>query len=357
MTLRAAGIFPNSATDVLVAIPCLNEEDHIERVVEGLLSEADEVGLKIVVADGGSTDGTRAIVARLAGRDSRVVLLDNPGKIQSAGVNEAVRGHGQDARILIRVDAHAEYPERYCARLIAAHAATGADSIVVTMRTSGRSCFQRAAAAAQNSILGNGGASHRNTTHGRWVDHGHHALMMLAAFRAIGGYDETFSHNEDAEFDVRFKEAGYRIFLTGEAQVTYYPRQNAAALFQQYFNIGRGRARNFLKHRGGTKLRHLVLAAVAPAICLLPLAPLAPIFAFPAVAWSVLCLGYGLLLGARLRDPCAAASGVAAMATQAGWSFGFFFELVAKPGRAGLAACARAARRHAALRDPGQSAP
>jgi succinoglycan biosynthesis protein ExoA len=321
---------------VLVAIPCLNEEDHIERVVEGLLSEADEVGLKIVVADGGSTDGTRAIVARLAGRDSRVVLLDNPGKIQSAGVNEAVRGHGQDARILIRVDAHAEYPERYCARLIAAQAATGADSIVVTMRTSGRSCFQRAAAAAQNSILGNGGASHRNTTHGRWVDHGHHALMMLAAFRAIGGY---------------------RIFLTGEAQVTYYPRQNAAALFQQYFNIGRGRARNFLKHRGGTKLRHLVLAAVAPAICLLPLAPLAPIFAFPAVAWSVLCLGYGLLLGARLRDPCAAASGVAAMATQAGWSFGFFFELVAKPGRAGLAACARAARRHAALRDPGQSAP
>ena len=32
----------------------------------------------------------------------------------------------------------------------------------------------------------------------------------------------------------------------------------------------------------------------------------------------------------RLRDRCALASGLAAMTTQAGWSFGFFFELLSK---------------------------
>jgi len=95
-------------------------------------------------------------------------------------------------------------------------------------------------------------------------------------------------------------------------------------LFQQYFNIGKGRARNFLKHRKNAKLRHLALAGVAPAVCLFLLTPFSVIFALPALAWALLCLGYGVVLGMRLRDACAAAAGIAAIAMQAGWSFGFF---------------------------------
>ena len=251
---RYARDFVDARDLVLVAIPCFNEEEHIANVIETLLAGTDDIRLRIVVADGGSTDRTRAIVERLAERDHRVVFLDNPRKIQSVAVNEAVRRHGENARFLIRVDAHAEYPQGYCERLLAVRAATDADSVVVSMRTRGQSCFQRAAAAAQNSILGNGGSSHRNTTRDRWVDHGHHALMTLEAFKAVGGYDETFSHNEDAELDARLTQQGYRIFLTGEVPIVYYPRRNPAALFRQYFNFGRGRARNFLKHRSNARL-------------------------------------------------------------------------------------------------------
>ena len=73
-----------------------------------------------------------------------------------------------------------------------------------------------------------------------------------------------------------------------------------------------------------------MLAAVAPAICLIVLAPLASIFALPGPAWAMLCIGYGLVLGARENDACAAAAGIAAMAMQAGWSFGFFRGLTAE---------------------------
>jgi hypothetical protein len=76
----------------------------------------------------------------------------------------------------------------------------------------------------EHSILGNGGAAHRNETGGRWVEHGHHALMTINAFRAVGGYDETFTHNEDAELDARLKAERFHIYLTAETQVTYYPR-------------------------------------------------------------------------------------------------------------------------------------
>jgi succinoglycan biosynthesis protein ExoA len=316
-----------SPASVLVVIPCRNEQEHIERVVTQLLAEATGIDMNIVVADGGSTDRTLEIVRRLCERDSRVLLQDDP-QIHSIALNNAVRTYGEGARILIRIDAHAEYPGRYCEILLAVQKKTGADSVVVTMQTKGHTCFQRAAAAAQNSILGNGGAAHRNETRGRWVDHGHHALMTLDAYRAVGGYDETFTHNEDAELDARLKASGFRIFLTGEAPVIYYPRRTAIALFRQYFNQGRGRARNLLKHRKNTKLRHFILVGIAPMVCLLLLVPLSFVFAVPFLIWTAMCIGYGLLLGIRLHDRCAAAAGIAAMATQAGWSFGFFAGLI-----------------------------
>jgi succinoglycan biosynthesis protein ExoA len=309
---------------VLVVIPCLNEESHIESVIKRLLAEQARVDMKVVVADGGSTDGTKAIVSRIMATNECLSMIENPRRIQAAAINRAVRDHGTDARLLIRIDAHAGYPERYCESLIRTQVRTRADSVVVSMRTEGKTCFQRAAAAAQNSILGNGGSSHRNESAGEWVEHGHHALMTVEAFMAVGGYDETFPHNEDAELDARLIARGFHIFLSGETYVTYFPRASAIALFRQYFNFGHGRARNFLKHRKGTRPRHLVLTVVAPAICLAALAPLASIFAVPVVAWAGLCLGYGLLLSARSRDPCAAGAGVAAIAMQAGWSFGFF---------------------------------
>ena len=90
---------------------------------------------------------------------------------------------------------------------------TKADSVVVSMNAEGSACLQRAAAAAQNSLLGNGGSSHRIRSDGRWVDHGHHALMTTAAFKAVGGYDEAFSHNEDAELDVRLTKADFASIL------------------------------------------------------------------------------------------------------------------------------------------------
>jgi succinoglycan biosynthesis protein ExoA len=312
---------------VLVVVPCLNEERHIEEVLTRLVDEAAHVNLKIVIADGGSTDRTRTIVQELnTGR--RIVLMDNPKRIQAVGINEAVRQYGKRSRFLIRIDAHARYPDNFCETLLDVQARTLADSVVVSMRTEGTTCLEQAAAVAQNSILGNGGAAHRNQAGDRWVEHGHHALIKMDAFKAIGGYDETFSHNEDAEFDNRLIGAGFNIFLTASVQVTYFPRSSLSGLFRQYFNIGKGRARNFLRHPRRAKVRHFVLAVVAPALGLIVLAPLTSVFAVPALCWASICIGYGIVLGARMRNRCAMASGIAAMAMQTGWSIGFFVGLL-----------------------------
>lgn len=309
--------------DILIVVPCLNEAAHLARLLDTLTTESPDA--LIVVADGGSSDGSIAIAAGVAAGNDRVILLDNPARLQSAGINLAVERHGGAARWLVRVDAHCGYPARYVSGLIAAATRTGADAVVVPMRTTGIGCFQRAAAAAQNSIMGTGGSPHRHVGAGQWVDHGHHALCGLERFRALGGYDAGFACNEDAELDYRLTAAGGRIWLEPSLALEYHPRARAGKLWLQYYRYGIGRAMTLMRHAMPMKLRQKVPLAVPPALLLALVSPLWWPLALPALLWGAACLVFGALRGLRERDRCAMLSGIAAMIMHAAWSLGFLY--------------------------------
>lgn len=312
----------------MVVIPCLNEAKHIGALLAELAEPAERNDLRIIVADGGSTDGTRDIVREIADQNPRVMLLDNPRRLQSAAVNLAVATHGDEAGCFIRIDAHGGYPADYCDRLLEEASATGADSVVVSMATQGFGPFQKATAVAQNSKLGNGGSPHREGAPGHWTDHGHHALMRVEAFRAVGGYDESFSHNEDAELDYRLRAAGYRIWMTDKTFMTYYPRTSASALFRQYLGYGRGRARNILKHRTWPKLRQAIPLLVFPVVAGASLAFLSLSALVPAGLWVAACLGYGAWMAIGQRNPYGLLASLSAMIMHLAWSMGFWLQVL-----------------------------
>ncbi|TPG16504.1 glycosyltransferase family 2 protein [Sphingomonas koreensis] len=307
----------------LIVIPCLNEERHIGALLDQLL--ADPAADLIVVTDGGSSDDSRAIVLEKAGRHPRIVLMDNPARIQSAGVNRAVDAYGEGCRWLVRVDAHCLYRDGYVGGLVETGRSIRAISVVVPMVTMGMGCFQRAAAAAQNSVLGTGGSAHRHIGIGRFVEHGHHALMAIDAFRRSGGYNERMSHNEDAELDHRLGREG-RIWLEPSHAITYFPRGDPAGLWRQYFGYGRGRAQTIALHGLRPRARQMLPLVVPPAVALALASPLAPVLALPLAVWAITCLLAGVAIGVRARSGCAALSGVAAMIMHLAWGSGFLRE-------------------------------
>jgi len=313
----------------LVVIPTLNEITHIEAVASQMVASVARFGGTVVVVDGGSTDGTFDVVAAMDG----VHLVENPDRLQSAGINRAVDAYGAGHTHLIRVDAHAAYPDDFIDALLDEAARTDAESIVVSMHAKGDGPLQTISAKAQNARIGNGGSGHRTGSGGQYVDHGHHALMELDAFRAVGGYDPTFSHNEDAELDLRLTQAGYRIWLTDRTQITYYPRNTLSGLARQYMNYGRGRARNILKHRTRPRLRQCVVTGVAPVLALGLASPLVPILALPALLWAVICLAAGLSLSLKGRRPLLALTGPVSMLMHAAWSVGFWLQVFSPPHR------------------------
>jgi len=104
--------------EVLVVIPTLNERSHIGALLQQRLAELDAISGHLVVADGGSTDGTIEIAKDIAHRDRRVTVLHNPWRIQSAAMNLAVERFGDGCEFVIRIDAHGGYPADYCDRLV-----------------------------------------------------------------------------------------------------------------------------------------------------------------------------------------------------------------------------------------------
>ncbi|MES1201817.1 MAG: glycosyltransferase family 2 protein [Pseudomonadota bacterium] len=318
----------------LIVIPVLNEEVHLDGLIGRLRADPAAASARIVIADGGSTDRSADIVRTHAEADPRIVLMANPKRIQSAAVNAAIARHAQGA-FFVRLDAHAHYPDDFLARLIEAYETSGADSVTVSMRAESQGgCFQTAAAIAQNSVLGNGGSSHRAAGERRWVEHGHHALFRTASFLRAGGYDESFTHNEDAELDTRISQSGGRILLAADIVMDYFPRATPLALAKQYFNYGKGRAKTALKHGRMLKLRQLAPVAVAPAALLAMLTPWSLVALAPILAWFALCLGFGALLGAKSKAACAYASGLAAAIMHGAWSFGFWRQLLLSGDRA-----------------------
>lgn len=302
-----SAIFHACALDhVIVVIPTLNEANHIDACLGSLLGGTTDAAegptlagaFRVVVADGGSTDATRQRVAIWQHRIPDLHLIDNPERLQSAGINRTVADLATpNHTILVRCDAHSVYPQGFVGAVAHSLAASGAASVVVPMDAMGMTPFSRAAAWVVDTPLGSGGAAHRGGRRSRHVDHGHHAGMDIGWFRRIGGYDATFSHNEDAEYDHRLGLAGGKVWLDAGIRLGYVMRPTPGALARQYWNYGRGRARTILKHALRPRLRQMIPVAnllgiivsllVAPALPVLLLWPLAYVAALAGV--SVIC--------------------------------------------------------------------
>jgi glycosyltransferase involved in cell wall biosynthesis len=242
---------------VTVAIPALNEEDHIERVISGFLNSDYSNLVEILVADGGSKDRTREIVKRISKQDSRVKLVDNPAKFQSFALNRMIEA--AEGEIFLRADAHCYYQENYLENNVEVFLETGAKNVGGAQRYVASNSIQAGIALAVNSFLGNGGAKYMDETYEGYADTVFLGCFWTKDLRKIGGFNTKNVTNQDSELNLRLIENfGESVFVSPKIKSWYYPRDSYGKLFKQYFRYGRGRLLTKVLHPKISPIRGLI---------------------------------------------------------------------------------------------------
>lgn len=317
---------------VSVVMPVRNEAGFIDQMVGSLLKQdypADR--MEIIIADGKSDDGTREILNRLAAQHPRVIVIDNPGRIVSTGLNAAIaRAQGE---VIIRIDGHAEIAADFVRQDVALldehpEAWVVGGPIV----HAGRNTFAKAVAIAMSHPLGVGLATHRFPDYEGYVEGAQFPALRSWVFSRVGNFDEHLVRNQDDEMNYRITQAGGKSYVSPRVKYVYYVRDSARKLFRQYMQYSFWRIPVMRKHKKPTTPRQLVplvffIAVLALLVLGIVLRQPLVALALPALYLGTLAaLGTALIPKAGLKVACLVPVAIAIMhfAYAVGMAYGLF---------------------------------
>lgn len=236
--------------------------------MESILKQTlPEGSLEVLVADGMSTDGTRAYLEQTSRVHQHVRMLDNPGRIVSTGLNAAIAA--ARGEVIVRMDAHTIYAPDYVQQCLSVLNETQADNVGGPMQTTATTYMERAIRAAFHSSFAVGGARSHSTNYSGFVETVIYGCWRKEIFTRIGYFDEELVRNQDDEHNLRLTRSGGKIYQSTRIRSWYHVRGSLKALFRQYMQYGYWKVLVVHKHRAPAAWRHLVPGAFFSSLMLL----------------------------------------------------------------------------------------
>lgn len=263
---------PAEQPTISLIIPCLNEVRFIEGVVQNILAQDyPQAQLELCFVDGGSTDGTLAILEKYQQQYPNIRVLHNPARYVPQAMNQGIRA--STGSIIIRLDAHAAYPSDYVSKLVRWLQHTGADNVGGVWETAPRNESLKARAIAQVLAhpLGVGNSLFRlGVDEPTEVDTVPFGCYPRSTFEKYGYYDERLQRNQDIELNKRIRQQGGRILLVPEVKCTYFARDTYRGLWRNNYQTGLWVILTawYTRNLTALSLRHFVPMAFVGYVCL-----------------------------------------------------------------------------------------
>jgi succinoglycan biosynthesis protein ExoA len=290
--------------------PMLNEAEHVASFLADLAAQDFSGELEVLVADGGSTDGSVESLQEAAQRANLDVdVIPNEAGWVSHGLNLCIERATGD--LLVRLDCHSRYPADYLRRCARAAEETDALAVGGIVIPHGRTPVERAVSCAMDSPFGGIGWSWGSGRVGRReTDTVTFGAFRPEAFERVGVFAESLHRNQDDEMMLRIRRAGGRVILDPTIKVYYTPRGSYTGVFRQYFQYGLWKVPVMLKHRQVLSARSLApVAFLASVAALVPAALLTPVAAVALATELVAYAGGAVVFGTRSlrkhREPLA----------------------------------------------------
>jgi succinoglycan biosynthesis protein ExoA len=249
---------------ISVVVPLLNEEPYIERLAGSVLGQTyPRDRYEVLMADGGCTDRTLEILARVD-PERRVRVLENPGRTAPAALNvliAAARGE-----IVTRVDGHSHVAPDYLERIAAVMEESGESVVGGPVLMEADTPFRRALVHALCSRAGVGSVPYRTLRERAYVESLQTGSFRREVLERVGPFDERLAVVEDLDMNTRIREAGYRLLLDPSIRFWYFPRPDLRSLGRQIFMVGRVKARILRKHPRIFKLKYALPSVLVVAL-------------------------------------------------------------------------------------------
>lgn len=223
-----------------VICPIYNEEKYIGKCIESIVAQDfPKNQLEVIFADGMSTDRTRGIVAEYTAKYPWIRLIDNPDRIVPPALNKAIEASHGD--VIMRLDAHAEYPTNYFSELTRQLKLLKADNVgavCVTLPTND-TATARAIACVLSSKFGMGNSSFRvGADKVTLVDTVPFGCWPREVFDRIGLFAPDLIRNQDDEFNGRLIKSGGKIYLLPHVKVKYFARDKISKTAKMFYQYG-----------------------------------------------------------------------------------------------------------------------
>ena len=296
---------------VSVIVPCYNEQSTIRLLLEALREQTfPRAEMEVVIADGMSSDGTRAEIAAFQKDfpDLSVRVVDNTLRSIPSAVNRAIEvSHGG---IIIRLDAHSKpYPD-YVEKCVAAHEENRGDNVggIWEIHPGTDTWIAKSIAAAASHSLGVGDALYRHATRAAEVDTVPFGSFRRELIDRVGPFNESLLTNEDYEFNVRVRKAGGRIWLDPSIRSIYFARATLLELARQYWRYGYWKWRMLKQYPDTLKWRQalpplFVLSLISLSLVSMFLPVLAFVLAGELFVYFTIMVVAGFYAAFRQRKP------------------------------------------------------
>ncbi|NUM46803.1 MAG: glycosyltransferase family 2 protein [Anaerolineales bacterium] len=301
---------------VSILVPCYNEQHTIALLLDAIDRQTyPRQDMEVIIADGLSTDQTRAEIARFQQTHPAlsIQIVDNPKRHIPSALNRALeRARGT---YLVRLDAHAVPATDYVARCVEALETGKGENVggiwqIAPGHAGGGTrpgWLARAIAVAAAHPLGVGDAHYRHATQAQYVDTVPFGAFRRALVEKIGPFDENLLTNEDYEFNVRIRQAGGKIWLDPAIRSTYFARATLSALARQYLRYGYWKGQMLRRYPETLRWRQAIPPAFVLSLVVLsllvPFAWARGLLAVELGVYFAALLGAGIHAALKKRDP------------------------------------------------------
>lgn len=226
---------------VSIIIPCFNEQKRIRSLLAAIYAQTyPRSFIEVIIADGMSTDNTRAIIEGFSVTypDLKLLLIDNTKRSIPSGLNQGIKSSHGD--IIIRIDAHSQPFPDYVERCVNALVSGLAENVggIWEIQPGDQTWMAQSIARAAALPIAVGDALYRHATKPAYVETVPFGAFKREMVALIGFYDENLLSNEDYEFNSRILQSGGRIWLDPNIRSQYFSRSNLKELAKQYWRYG-----------------------------------------------------------------------------------------------------------------------